>query len=127
MSPESQSGRLPRSGVFSAALEVMPDIVLVHDAERILFANAACRRYLGAERPEDLEGRPVDVIVHPDGYAAGRERREVLIQGQNALRDIPLKLVSLTGETLHVSVNAWPIVLADGYRAAVVVARPPAP
>ncbi len=89
----SSHGHEPPTASVEAALEVLPDIVLIHDDERILFANAACRRFLAADAPQDLEGRPLDVIVHPDAYAAGRERRRLMLEGDARLRDVPLKLV----------------------------------
>lgn len=110
-----------RHGLFASLLEVVPELVLIHDAELILFANAACRRYLDAVSPEDLEGRPLDVIIHPDAYVAGRERREVLIQGDKSLRDIPLKVITLAGTTKRLSVDARPLALPNGLRAAMVV------
>ena len=86
------------ASVFEAALEVHPDIVLIHDEERILFANAACRRFLAAEAPEDLEGRPIDVIVHPDALRRRPRTAQVLISSARArFEDMPLKLVCLDG------------------------------
>ena len=113
-----------RRTIFEAALEVHPDIVLIHDDEHILFANAACRRFLAAETPQDLEGRPIDVIIHPDAYAAGRERRRLILDCARALRDVPLKLIGLDGQTRHVVVDAHPLVVGGEVQGAMVVAHP---
>ena len=121
MMPRQAAAPAMRTGLFASVLEVVPELVLIHDAEMILFANAACRTYLDAACPEDLEGRPLDVIIHPDAYVAGRERREVLIHGDKSLSDIPLKLVTLEGTTKRLSVDARPLALANGLRAAMVV------
>jgi PAS domain S-box-containing protein len=110
-----------RRSVCEAALEVLPDIVLIHDEERILFANAACRHVLGASRPEDLEGRPLNMIVHPDAREAGKERRRILMHGNRSLRGIPLKLVALNGETRRLTADAHPLEFG-GARAGMVVA-----
>jgi PAS domain-containing protein len=107
--------------MFEAALEVLPDIVLVHDAEVILFANAACRSVLAAETAEDLEGQPIEFIVHPDAFAAGRERRRLLLDGDRCLRGIPLKVVALDGKTKHLTADAHPLVFR-GVKAGMVVA-----
>lgn len=121
----AQHGTVIRDDLFSAALEVLPDIVLIHDEELILFANAACRRFLAAESPEDLEGRPIDVIVHPDAYAAGRERRRLLMEGDRPLRGIPLKLVALDGQAKYPTADAHPLMF-NGVRAGMVVVDPSA-
>jgi PAS domain S-box-containing protein len=110
-----------RNSVCEAALEVLPDIVLIHDEQRIIFTNAACRRVLGASRPEDLEGRPLEIIVHPDGREAGKERRRILMNGDRSLRSIPIKLVALDGATKHLTVDAHPLNYG-GVRAGMVVA-----
>lgn len=121
MNPPIATLSVVRDSVCAAALEVLPDIVLIHDDELILFANAACRRILGASRPEDLEGRPLDIIVHPDGREAGKERRRILMNGNRSLRSIPIKLVALDGETKRMTVDAHPLEFG-GARAGMVVA-----
>jgi len=89
------------AGVFEAALEVLPEPVLIHDADRILFVNAAARRFLRAESPTDLVGRPIQTIVHPDGYSAGVERRRILNDTGTPLAETPIKLVALDGTALY--------------------------
>ncbi len=75
-------------------------------------------------RPQDLEGRPVDVIIHPDAYAAGRERRQLILNCARALKDVPLKLIGLDGQTRHVVVDAHPLVVDGVVQGAMVVANP---
>ena len=118
----ASADRASRPDLFEAALEAIPDIVLIHDVERILFANAACRRYLGAHAPEDIEGRPVDVIVHPDAYAAGRERRQLLLDGGQPIKGIPLKVVSLDNQAKHVTCDAYPLTIEGSVVAAAIIA-----
>jgi PAS domain S-box-containing protein len=114
--------RADRPSLFEAALEVLPDIVLIHDEELILFANAACREFLAAGLPEDLEGRPIDTIIHPDAYASGREQRRLLLDNERCMRGIPLKVIALDGQTKHVTVDAHPITF-NGFSAGMVVAH----
>ena len=102
------------SGIFEAALEVLPEPILIHDAERILFVNAAARRVLRAERPEDLVGRPIQTIVHPDGYSAGVQRRRILNETGKPLGDTPLKLVALDGTTLYARAVGIPLRTSAG-------------
>ena len=127
MSATASSTGASRHTLLEAALEVHPDIVLIHDEEHILFANAACRSFLAATAPQDLEGRPIDVIIHPDAYAAGRERRRLILDCARALKDVPLKLIGLDGQARHVVVDAHPLVVDGVVRAAMVVANPSSP
>jgi PAS domain-containing protein len=110
-----------RRSIFEAALEVLPDIVLIHDEELILFANAACRSVLAAETPQDLEGQPIELIVHPDACDAGRERRRLLLDGDRILRGIPLKVIALDGTAKHLTADAHPL-LFGSVKAGMVVA-----
>jgi len=110
-----------RDSMFEAALEVVPDVVLIHDEEVILFANAACRALLAAQSPEDLEGQPIENVVHPDASSAGRERRRLLLDGDRCFRDIPLKVVTLDGQAKHLTADAHPIEF-NGVKVGMVVA-----
>ena len=48
--------------------------IFVYCEDTIVYANAAARVLFGASRPEDLLGRCVFDIIHPDTMAVARER-----------------------------------------------------
>jgi len=102
------------SGIFEAALEVLPEPILIHDAERILFVNAAARRHLRATSSEDLVGRPIQTIVHPDGYSAGVERRRIVLEHGTHISALPIKLIALDGTTLYATATGIPLHTAAG-------------
>jgi PAS domain-containing protein len=110
--------------MFEAALEAMPDVVLIHDEAVILFANAACRQLLAARSPEDIEGRPIEHVVHPDAFAAGQERRRLLLDGDRCLRGVPLKVVTLDGQAKRLTADAHPIEF-NGVKVGMVVVTSP--
>src|ERR1700758_2257766 len=51
---------------FRTLVDALPDAILVHSQDRIVFVNPCCMRLLGAERPDQLLGRDVYEIIHPD-------------------------------------------------------------
>jgi PAS domain S-box-containing protein len=51
---------------FRKVVEALPDAVLVHGKNKILFVNPSCMRLLGAQQPEQLLGKDVLEILHPD-------------------------------------------------------------
>jgi PAS domain S-box-containing protein len=51
---------------FRTLVEAMPDAILVQSRDRIVFVNPACMRLLGAERSEQLVGKDVSEIIHPN-------------------------------------------------------------
>jgi PAS domain S-box-containing protein len=97
--------------------EAIPEPMLIHDEDRILAANAACRRTLGATSSEQLVGEPIQSIVHPDGYAAGDARRELVSRlGVQRLSSVPVKLLRLDGSELRLNVDAS-VLETHGHRA----------
>jgi sensor domain CHASE-containing protein len=78
---------------YQTLVEINPDAVLVNFNKKIIYANNAAARLLGAAAPEDLLGRcPFDFVV-PD-RRAGIERRyeRALASGQPSQPSIPRRL-----------------------------------
>ncbi len=55
-------------------VEALPDAIFVVWEEQIVFVNPAAVRLLGAQRPEQLVGKQLSEISHPDSLAAIRTR-----------------------------------------------------
>lgn len=51
---------------YRRLVEVSPDAIVVHTGGRCVFANPAAARLFGAGLPEDLLGKPILELVHPD-------------------------------------------------------------
>lgn len=92
--------------MFKAAIEVLNTPLIVHDRDRILFANAAANRALRARDESALVGLEISSIVHPDGQDAGKERRQLVLERGQVLRDVPVKLTALDGTTFYALVTA---------------------
>jgi PAS domain S-box-containing protein len=70
---------------FRALIEQIPDAIAVHRAGRFVYVNRALLDLLRYERAEDLAGRPVVEIVHPDHRdAVARRIGEVVSAGTAA-------------------------------------------
>ncbi|RIH77276.1 putative signaling protein [Calidithermus terrae] len=67
---------------YRSLVETAPLGVLVHDGERVLFANPEAGRVLGARRPEELVGRPVLSLVGAEDLPRVRQRLAALEQGR---------------------------------------------
>ncbi|MEO6122902.1 MAG: PAS domain S-box protein [Ilumatobacteraceae bacterium] len=88
---------------MGALLNGSHDLVVVVDGEGILrFANGAVERRLGY-RPEELVGRNVSVVVHPDDFAEALLRLGTLHSSQPTMM-ITVRLITATG-----SVGWWEI------------------
>lgn len=113
---------MDRGTLHENALERLPDPVLIHDRDSVVFANLAMREMLQASHAEQVEGRQFASFVHPDGFQAGAERRRLLFERGNALRGVPAKIVTVDGETIHVQGDAIPLT-ADDITAVVITAH----
>jgi PAS domain S-box-containing protein len=122
------AGRLPEQAAseseerYRKLVELMPDAVVVHRDGRLAFVNPAAVRLLRAGGPDDLVGRPVLDIVHPDFHDVVRERvRREIDHGLDA-PPIEERLLRCDGTEVEVEVSAAAITY-EGGPAGIVVAR----
>ena len=62
---ETLPERRKRDERYQELVELAPDGILIHDGERIVFANAAAVRLAGATRRDELIGLPIDTFLDP--------------------------------------------------------------
>jgi PAS domain S-box-containing protein len=89
--------------------ESIPEAILVHHAEGVQFANAACLRMLGAGSYEQIVGRPLLDRLHP----ADRQRIEhriadIVVSGRSCPR-VEVRLLRFDGSTADVEASITPI------------------
>lgn len=103
-------------------IEFLPDAVLVSDGDRIVFANPAAARLVGASRSEDLVGRSLLEFFHPDYQSAVGQRTQQVLQQR--LPGLPerRKIVRLDSTLVDVETAVTPIVF-DGKLCALRVNR----
>ncbi|MGQ9696052.1 MAG: PAS domain S-box protein, partial [Thermodesulfobacteriota bacterium] len=102
-------------------VEYSPDMILLHDYEKYIYANPAAVKILGASRAEDIIGKPIREIIHPDFWPIVKDRLAQLHSGDS----VPLleeKYNTLEGKVIEVEVVASPV-LYQGQRLVQVVAR----
>ena len=103
-------------------VELLPELVLVHDAGEIRFLNSAGARLLGVESPGDLIGKSVLTILHPDDRDLVRSRIDGILADGLEVRGVRERFIRVDGQEVVVEVTAsrFP---AEGERAILVVAR----
>jgi PAS domain S-box-containing protein len=94
---------------FRKLVEALPDSILVHSENRIVFLNPSCMRLLGAQHPEQLLGEDVLEIIHPDYREAIRRRIERCYQTGTASPARESVLLALDGSSVQVEAAAIPI------------------
>lgn len=87
---------------YRTLVDLSPDAIAVHADERYIFVNPAAVRLFGASGPEDIVGREVISLIHPDDREFARSRiRLVLQEGQiTPIRQI--RITRLDGQAVQV-------------------------
>ena len=107
---------------YRELVELSPNAILVHCDGRIVFANTATARLLGAAQPADLLGRSVYDFVHPDHRDFARERVARIVQHRLTLGAMEMKYVRMDGSVGHMEVSSS-YFLYEGQPAVQAIAR----
>jgi PAS domain S-box-containing protein len=95
---------------YRALVEGSPDGIGIHQDGRVVFINPAGARLLGAQGPDELVGKSVMDLLHPDYREVVRERiQRSLATGQPA-PPLTEKFIRLDGTVIDVEVTAVPII-----------------
>jgi PAS domain S-box-containing protein len=89
-------------------VEQSPDGILIHSAGTIEFANPAAVKMFGGQSLEDVLGRPVIDLVHPDSRARVAERQRSLAEGEGVALEEE-RLLRLDGTFFFAEVVAEPL------------------
>ena len=120
---ESAAGALSGDRQYYAELfELSPDAILVLVDGKIVSANPGAVKLFGAATIDELLGKHVCEIVHPDYHQTVRERIQRISQGASQLPIIEEKLVRNDGSSVIVNVMSRPA-LFQGRPAILVLAR----
>ncbi len=87
--------------IDAAVLDSLPVEILVHDPQRLVYANNAALRVFEAADRTELVGQPITRVVHPDGISAGNQRRTLLFKQGQCFPRVGVKLLTLTGKTFY--------------------------
>ena len=109
-------------GNFRALIERSPDSIVVHRQGRFVYVNAATAAYLGYDTPEELAGRPMLDIVHPDDLPSVAERIRMMLEFGVVAPAREERFLRRDGSIVTAEVVALPLVF-DGEPAIVVLAR----
>jgi PAS domain S-box-containing protein len=90
-------------------LEVAPVGIAVHSEGRIVFTNPAGKKILGADAVEQLIGKPIAEIIHPDRLEHSGERIRRMMAGEQGLYPVEDVYVRLDGRPIDVEVVASPL------------------
>jgi PAS domain S-box-containing protein len=94
---------------YRRLVELSPETVIVHSEGKFVYINAAGMKLLGADRPEQIVGKPILDIVHPDYMETVKARIKQLQEVGSQTDLIEQKMIRLDGQAIDVEVAGIPI------------------
>lgn len=108
--------------LHEAALDALPHPVMVHDDSVVLYVNPAACRAFRADDASQLVGRALSELVHPDGRAAGEQRRRMVLEQGTTFSRLDVKLLALDGSVVYanghgqkITYNGVPAIMVTGH------------
>ena len=95
---------------YRQLVELSPDAIGIHCEGRLVFTNTAGVRLLGAQTAEQLIGKPVLEIVHPDYVDLVRQRMQASLTKNEPVPLVEEKFIRLDGTLVDVEVATIPCV-----------------
>lgn len=90
---------------YRKLFDFSPEPIYIHKNGKMLFANSAGYKLLGAEKPEQLIGVNIMEFVHTDYQELVKERMTRLAKGADQLPVVEIKLVGLDGKIIDAEVS----------------------
>src|ERR1700722_16814043 len=109
---------------FRSLIELLPEGLMVHRDNKILYVNPNLIRLLGYASPDQLIGRsPLD-LIHPDYHSFAAKRIDMVSEGEGHQYNPPAEIVFLRkdGEPTYVEAEGLSIIF-EGQRAITAILR----
>jgi two-component system, cell cycle sensor histidine kinase and response regulator CckA len=95
---------------FRNLVEALPDAVLVHCGNKIVFVNPCCVQLHAAKSAEQLIGRDISEFISLDDLSTVRQRIEECYRTGNASIPLESTLITCEGSAVAVETTAIPMV-----------------
>jgi PAS domain S-box-containing protein len=91
---------------YRRLIAVSPYAILVNRGDRIIFANDQAIKLFGAVKADEILGKSLVDLFHPDHHDAVRERIHELIEGSPQVPMLEEKILTLGGKAVDVECSA---------------------
>jgi two-component system, sensor histidine kinase and response regulator len=93
---------------YRQLVELSPETIAVHSEGKLAYVNAAGVRVLGAARTEELIGKPVLDLIHPDYVEFVKARMQSTREEGTTTNLAEMQVVRLDGEVIDVETRETP-------------------
>ncbi|MCX5816180.1 MAG: PAS domain S-box protein [Proteobacteria bacterium] len=91
---------------YRTAMENSNDGIAIVKGDTHLYVNKRFVQIFGYDRPEDIIGKPVEIVVHPDDVSMVTEMSRNRIKGEEVPSNYGFKGIKKTGEIVYIEVSA---------------------
>lgn len=91
---------------YRRLVDLSPEGIAIHSGGKLIYANRAAAKIIGARSPKDLVGQPLLKFVHPDYIDAVKQRASQLINDGGSIDLLEEKFIRLDGSVIDVEVAA---------------------
>lgn len=91
---------------YRTLVELSPEVVVVHDYEKIMYVNATATRFFGRRNPEELDGKRMEELFHSSSKAIVRNVLGRIKEGGNFAH---IRLCRLDGVEVFLEILSAPI------------------
>jgi len=107
---EAQKALIESEEKYRLIVDYSPDAIIIHIMGKIVFANAAAIKLIGAEYPEQIINKNAIDFVHPDHKEVALQRIKKIFDTNQPQSFVEEKFVKLNKETVDVEVVGIPII-----------------
>jgi PAS domain S-box-containing protein len=95
-------------GGFRSVVESAPEAILIHTGGRIAYVNPAALKLYGADDAQELTGRDILDLIHPDYHERVRRRIRLVTEQGRSEGMMELKHVRMDGKEITVEIVSVP-------------------
>jgi PAS domain S-box-containing protein len=110
---QSEAQRQATEQRFARIVDLVQEGIWIHVGGTIRFANPAAARLFGAAKPEDLLGRSIFSLLHPDDRARALERTRTAAATRQGVPVAEMRVLGLDGKTRIAELQGVPF-MQDG-------------
>ncbi len=93
---------------YRGLVESLPEAVMVHDGERILYMNPAGVGMFGAQNQDEVAGKSIWELVDPEYRDVARKRVESILRDRHPTSPMEQKWKSFDGQPIDVEIKGIP-------------------
>src|SRR5580704_13658473 len=93
---------------YKHLVELAPEAIVIHSNGKIVYANPAAFKLIGAKNENEIIGKSVMEFVHPDSYSLIQKRIQMMLSKKKVAPFVPEKFITLKGEIIFAETKAIP-------------------